>query len=111
MSTGKIIALSILGLLTCVLLGFAVNAYDYGSFAFWAPKYENIKRKTFEQTQSYVEGKRQDLAKYHHEWTITTDPADKKAIEALVRQQFANVKPAVIEDPMLSDWLTLIMTN
>ena len=111
MSIGKIVGLSVLGLLTCVLLGFAVTAYDYGSFAFWAPKYENVKRKTFEQTQSYIEGKRQDLAKYHHEWATATDPTDKKAIEALVRQQFANVKPSIIEDPVLFDWLTSIMSN
>jgi hypothetical protein len=84
---------------------------DYGSFAFWAPKYENVKRKTFEQTQSYIEGKRQDLAKYHHEWVTASDSTDKKAIEALVRQQFANVNPSIIQDPDLADWLTSVQSR
>lgn len=59
-------------------------------YQFFAPKYENARRKTFEQTQSYVQGKIQDLSNYKLQVDTTKDLANKAAIKAVVRSQFAN---------------------
>jgi hypothetical protein len=50
---------------------------------------QNADRAVFEQTQSYVEGKRQELQKDYHEW-LNAKPEDKLAIESVVRASFAN---------------------
>ena len=112
---GKQIAIVVGGLFALLVLGgvlgFFGTAMDFASFKFWAPKYENAKREVFEETQSYVEGKRQDLSRYHHEWVMAKDPADKKAIEAVVRQQFSNVKASHIEDAELREWMKSCLYN
>ena len=66
---------------------------------------QNANRTVFEQTQSYVEGKRQELVKFHYEWTQATTETDKKAIEAVIRQSFANFDDTKIEDPELYSFL------
>jgi uncharacterized protein HemX len=71
---------------------------------------QNANREVFEQTQSYVEGKRQDLVRYHHEW-VKADADGKKDIESTVRLQFANFDKTKILDTDLYAWLTGIMNN
>ena len=60
-------------------------------YSFFAPRIENVRRNVFEQTQSYTEGKRQELAKYHLEYTRSKDPVEKEAIATMIRSSFANV--------------------
>ena len=57
---------------------------------FFKPKWQNVERKTFEQTQSFNHGKRQDLAKYYLEYTKSNDMGDKEAIAIVIRSQFAD---------------------
>ena len=71
---------------------------------------QNANREVFEQTQSYIEGKREDLAKYNHEWR-KSDAEGRKAVEALIRQQFANFDEEKIIDPDLHEFLHWIMHN
>lgn len=101
---GAIVGIIIL-MVVAAGLGFVGNGLSFASFKFWAPKQENVKREVFENTQSYVEGKNQDLAKYHHEWLIAKDPEEKGALEAIVRQQFTTIKPSSIQDPDLAQFL------
>lgn len=96
----------LIGFLALILvLTFAGNGIEFINFKFWAPKTENVKRKVFENTQSYVEGKRQDLSNYHHQWVVAKDPVEKGAIESVVRQQFSNVGSDVIIDQDLYQWM------
>ena len=50
---------------------------------------QNAERTVFEETQSYVEGKRQELQKDYHEW-LNAKPEDKLALESVIRSSFAN---------------------
>jgi len=77
----------IIGLL---LLDFLGNYYGLFTYGFFAPKMENVRRKTFENTQSYVQGKIQDLSNYKLQSDTTKDPDKKAAIRAVIRSQFAN---------------------
>ena len=61
-------------------------------------------REVFEQTQSYIEGKREELIKCHHEWMLA-DKDNKIAIEGVVRQSFANFDDTKINDPELYEFL------
>jgi hypothetical protein len=50
---------------------------------------ENAKREVFEQTQSYVEGKRQAALKYYQEYQKLDDD-QKKAMKSIIAHDFAN---------------------
>lgn len=50
---------------------------------------QNAERGVFEESQSYVEGKRQEALRYFKEYTKATDE-DKKTIEEVVALSFAN---------------------
>lgn len=71
---------------------------------------KNADREVYEQSQSYVEGKRQELIKLHHEWT-KADDNDKAAIEATIRMSFANFDENKIEQPELQAFLKKIKYN
>lgn len=80
---------SILGLITTLALVFGLNYFGLMNFRFFAPKYENAKREVFENTQSFVEGKRQSLTKHYNEWR-KADEAEKASIRMIVLQEFAH---------------------
>lgn len=71
---------------------------------FFGPKRAEVEREIFEQTRSYVHGKQQDLARFRHEWMLGDD-TEKKAIESTIRVMFAEIDPAMINDPDLRAFL------
>jgi hypothetical protein len=84
-------ALAIIGsVIGFILLMFIMSEVGLIHYQFFAPKYENARRKTFEQTQSYVQGKIQDLSNYKLQIDTTKDLTNKAAIKAVVRSQFAS---------------------
>lgn len=87
------------------LMSFIGNAMGLFNVSFWGTKHENARRQVFEQTQSYVEGKRQELIKYHHEWVMAKDDDTKKVIETTIRSGFANFDESKIEQPELYNFL------
>lgn len=101
MNKGLIILGSVIGLLALI---FLANEFAIFGTRFWGVRQENAKREVFEKSQSYVEGKRQELTKYHHEWIIA-DSADKISIEYTIRSSFANFDEKQIESADLRDFL------
>lgn len=77
---------AIIGLFALIFLS---NEFSIFGTKFWGVRSENARREVFEQNQSYVEGKRQELIKLHHEWN-KSDADGKLAIEATIRMSFAN---------------------
>ena len=59
-STGKIVKWVFIGIVVLLALDFGGNYYGLFSYGFFAPKTENVRRNTFENTQSYIQGKIQD---------------------------------------------------
>lgn len=85
------IALSIIGgLIAFVLLIFGLSYAGLIHYQFFAPKYENARRKVFENTQSYVQGKIQDLSNYKLQYEQAKDSDSKQAIQGVIHTQFAN---------------------
>jgi hypothetical protein len=82
MGTMKIIGISVLGLISVVVLCFFLNALDFGLFKTFAPKYEQVRRDTFEQSQAYNEGMRRDLEDIRNQYLKSSDPASKAALRA-----------------------------
>lgn len=103
----KAILYSILGLVTMLALVFGLNYFGLVNFRFFAPKYENAKREVFENTQSYVEGKRQSLTKHYNEWR-KADESEKEAIRTIVLQEFANFDTELFTSKQ-SEWYNEIV--
>lgn len=64
----------------------------------------NADQKIFVQSQAYIQGKNQDLAKYHHEY-VNADAMGRKAITSTVRQEFADFDANNVSDPDLRSFL------
>lgn len=74
----------VVGLAAIALLLFFMQLLGFGLFKTFAPKYEQVRRETFEQSQAYNEGMRRDLESIRNEYLATTDPASKAALRATV---------------------------
>lgn len=89
-----------------VLLVFVMEYAGLANFAFFAPRYQNAERKVFENSQSYVEGKRQDLSCYRLQYMRDTTAVDRAAIRSVVNEQFANFNEEYLKDqPELLEFL------
>lgn len=82
-----------LGFLAFIIILLALS-WSLGWFGVFQTKtvgkaQQNADRAVFEQTQSYVEGKRQELQKDYHEW-LNAKSDDKLALESVIRVSFAN---------------------
>lgn len=105
MNTLKIIFISILGFV--LLFSFLVfcGLFDLEWQKYFSPKKENIKRKVFEETQSYVHGKIQILSKYYEEYNKTDIESDKIAIKTMIGIQFAEFNENNIRNNQLRSFL------
>ncbi len=79
----KLITLVIMVVLTISLFGFVGNLLGLFSFAFFAPKVEQVHYNTFKESQSYNDGMLRDLQNLKLEYLRGT-PEQKAALQALV---------------------------
>jgi len=99
MKTGKIIGLSLLTIILLIGLSWGGTALGLLHMKVFEPKRQDIKREIFENTQSYVEGKRQEAIKMYREWNAA--PADEKlGLEKMAGHTFANVEDDIFEEPL-----------
>jgi len=103
----RIVLVTIASIIGLFALIFAANEFEIFGTRFWGVRKANAQREVFENTQSYVEGKRQELIKLHHEWNKASAD-DRIAIEATIRMNFANFDENKIEQPELYSFLKTI---
>lgn len=93
----------VIGILAAIVLVFAVfigvgwlaQGNDFFMFKFWAPKYEQVRRETYEQTKSYRQGSVQRLG------TLCTqvdqaDDAHKGMLNQVIEHEFVEWNSADI---------------
>lgn len=86
----KQVVLTMFGLVAIVVVTFALNIGGLEWDKFFMPKRENVRREAFKNTQSYVQGKIQELVKYRLEYVRAKDNAEKIAIVSTIRLSFAD---------------------
>jgi hypothetical protein len=94
-----------------IIIGAIVIAFGgigLGAKAIFGKTNADLDRQIFKSTNSYVEGKLDDLASYKFQWTTADNEIAKKAIEDLVRDEYANFDVTVIESDSLKEWLLTI---
>ena len=87
-----------------LVIFFILGLYGLGWMKFFGPKEENIRREIFENTQSYVHGKIQDLAKYQDEYN-KTDENGKESVRQLIILRFAEFDEEKIQSQGLKNFL------
>jgi hypothetical protein len=70
------------------LIGFAIQGTDFFLYRFFAPKYEEARRKTFEESRAYNEGVAQELRSAQLEY-LRASPDQRKAIASIVSHRLA----------------------
>ncbi len=71
---------------------------------------QNANREVFEQTQSFVEAKRQELVKYRLEYMQAKTAQDSTAIKTMLLQDFANFDVSKLE-PDQREFLDRLKNN
>lgn len=69
---------------------WGVAYHDLLFTAFFAPKYENVRRNTFEQSKSFRTGAIQELQNMQFEY-IKASPEHKAALADIIRHRAAEV--------------------
>jgi hypothetical protein len=100
----KGVGITLAVLFAIFLLVFLLQGGDFFLYKFFSPKYENVKREVFENTQSYVEGARQELAAYKLDYARAKTAEEKTAIKFTVVHRFSNIDENKL-DPGLKDFL------
>lgn len=104
MSNIKMVGIGIGSIVGILIISFIFGLYGLGWMKFFGPKKENIRREIFEQTQSYVHGKIQDLAKYQDEYN-SADINGKEAVRQLIIVRFAEFDETKIKPARLRNFL------
>ncbi len=105
---GKIVKWTLAGvgiLIIATVVGFGFDIIGLQKKRIIEPMKQNIERKVFEGTQSYVHGKRQELSKAYGEWS-SADVIEKSIIENVIKTQFADFPAEQINNDRLRQWLT-----
>lgn len=105
MKTSKIVFLSILVVIGLIGLTFGLGYLGVFHTKTVGKARQNAQREVFEQTQSYVEGKRQESAKDYSEW-VRSEPSSKKALENMARTKYANFdEQKYLQDGPVKTWV------
>lgn len=97
-----------MGLVTLIFLIVISLGLDYGLgvkwYSFIALQKENVRRQVFENTNSFVRGKNQDLLRYYQQYQKANEE-DKVALQELIRLDFANFPEENIQSGKLRSFL------
>jgi hypothetical protein len=91
--------------LACLAVGLAVfllHAAGYVTFKTWAPKYEEARRETFENSSAFIRGKQQYLSRLYGEWS-QADDAHRGALCSVARNEAVALDPKFIPNN-LKEW-------
>ena len=101
----KVFGMGIGAIVAFIALAFILTLGGLWWKGFFAPKYQNVERKVFEETKSYVHGKNEDLAKYFEEYQKAKSAADRQIIQEFVKMRFSEFKAENINSPRLRQFL------
>jgi hypothetical protein len=82
------LSLSIVAVLVTI---FLASYYLLFYSAFFFPKFEQVRRNTYTQSESYVRGVIQDVQKLQLEYLSQKDPIVKKALAETIKQTISGV--------------------
>lgn len=94
----------IAGLIAGVLVLVGLSYLSYQLYAFYAPKYEEVRRTTYEQSRAFNEGMVRDLETLKLQYVQAT-PDQQAALKAVILHRFS-VYPEEAMPPDLRQFYT-----
>lgn len=91
------------GFLLLLTIGWVAQGNSFFMFKFFAPKYEQVRRETFEQSKAYNQGMIQELQNMQFEY-IKADTEHKDALASIILHRAADYD----EDKMPADLRSFI---
>lgn len=85
---GLLLRWGLLLMVVVLVLGGIANIFGFASFAFWAPKVEQVRYNTFKESQAYNDGMLRDLQNLKMEY-LRGNPDQQAALRAIVIQRFS----------------------
>jgi len=89
------------GILGLIALGWGLTYQELLFSSFFGPKFENVRRKTFEQSKSFRTGAVQELQNMQFEY-IKASPEHKAALADVIRHRAAEVPADAIPSDLQS---------
>lgn len=86
----KLFLVTVGGVIGLGVLGWGITYHELLFTSFFAPKFEDVRRNTFERSKSFRTGAVQELQNMQFEY-IKADPAHKKALADVIRHRAAEV--------------------
>jgi hypothetical protein len=81
---------SIIGFLALFLIAiFALNFFGYANFAFFAPKYEAVRRDQMIESRAYTEGTIRELYTLKRQYDSAKTDDERATIAAAARHEFS----------------------
>ena len=65
-------------------LAWLVQGNDFFMYKVFAPKYEQVRRETFEQSRAFNQGMVQELQNMQFDYAKQTDPKVKEALASII---------------------------
>lgn len=84
----KLFGILIVAVLTLALLAFVLNLTGLASFAFFAPKVEQVRYNTFKESQTYNDGMLRDLQNLKLQY-LQANAEQQQALRGIVLHRFA----------------------
>ena len=119
MSEGTKFSIGIIGAIIVVMLissglGFFGQSLNFLSDSFWKPKYENLNRETFKNSNAYVEGNTHELMNYYQQYKEaekSNDVNQMNTIKQYVLMGFSNFDADKIKNSNLRQFLINIQNG
>jgi len=89
MSTIKAIFIGILTIVGILALAFCLEYFNLVGYRFFGIRYQDNQRKIYEHSQSYVEGKKNDINRSMLELKSSKDKITRLAIKNMVAHSFS----------------------
>lgn len=88
-SAPRVFFMTILGMALLCMVGFGLNYFGYVNFAFFAPKYEAVRRDQMIESRSYTEGTIRELYTLQRQYQTAKSDEEKATIAAAAQHEFS----------------------
>jgi hypothetical protein len=93
------------GAFICLVLvvwavSFGATGLNLFSYSFWAPRQANAERHVFVNTNSYIQGKTDNLSRLRYEYGKAKDSDEKAGLRTLILSEAANVDEDKLPDDL-----------
>ena len=103
-SVAAAISVAVVGggaLIGCAALGVFGTEFNFRMTEHYSPKYEQVRRTTFEQSQAYQEGARRDIENLKLDW-VDASPEKKATIRALALERINSLPEGALTSSIVS---------